>query len=174
MMKLSLPPSKFSPLQQGILFLIAAAVTFGVGYASSVFMRGGDRSWYDKMKPKFTPPDIVFKVVWPVLFVLLAISLFLTLRLYGNNAFYPLFALYILNLVLIFLWTPTFYKWRNFPAAFAEIVAMIAVSLAIIALHVKKTGCMGAAVMMVPYVLWLMFAAVLNGTFLGQTTMKGS
>jgi translocator protein len=156
-MKLQLPSST------DVLLMVASlAVTYAVGYASSWFM--DDRSdWYDKMKPVYTPPGIVFTIVWAIMFFLLSISLFLTLRL--KNVDGPravAIALYAINLVLIFLWTPTFFKWRQFAVALAEIVGMLLISFILIYVHFKRTNSPIAAMTLVPYAMWLVFAFVLN------------
>lgn len=156
-MKLQLPSST------DVLMLVASlAVTFAVGYASSWFTDNRSE-WYDKMKPVYAPPGIVFMIVWAILFFLLSISLFLTLRLKNVDGPRAIaVALYAVNLVLIFLWTPTFFKWRQFAVALAEIVGMLLISFILIFMHFKRTDSPIAAITLVPYALWLVFAFVLN------------
>lgn len=152
------------PSATDVLVLVASlAVTFAVGYASSWFMDQEANDWYEKSKPVYTPPGIVFTIVWAVLFFLLAISLFLTLRLKDLDGPRTVaLALYAINLVLIFLWTPTFFKWRQFAVALAEIAGMFVISAILIFIHVKHTKTPIAAITLVPYALWLAFAFVLN------------
>lgn len=151
------------PTSADVLMLVASlAVTYTVGYASSWFT-DIETDWYEKMKPVYTPPGIVFMIVWAILFFLLAISLFLTLRLKNVDGPRAIaLALYGVTLVLVFLWTPTFFRWRQFAVALAEIVGMLLISFILIFMHLRRTNSPIAALTLVPYALWLVFAFVLN------------
>lgn len=144
-----------------------------IGYASTLVV-GRDKSsltppWYLRNKPRFAPPPLVFSIAWGVLFFLLSASLFMTLRRQGKipaRMFNWLVGLYAANLALVFVWTPTFFRFRKVGLALAEIVAMIAVAIAIAVFQSRLTPvCPGAIVALVPYVLWLLFAAKLTWHF---------
>lgn len=168
---ISLPPSRFSTRSQVGLFIASVAVTYIVGYASTLVTgRTNLRpAWYEMNKPSFAPPPIVFSVAWGVLFMLLSVSMFLTLRRHGRipaRAFGWLIALYAANLALIFWWTPTFFKLRMVGVALAEIAVMIAIVIMITfgQLHLRPV-CPGAIILLVPYGLWLLFATALTVHF---------
>lgn len=152
-----------------LLLVVSLAVTYAIGYMSSWFADSGGAEWYEKTKPAYTPPGIVFAVVWAILYFLLAVSLFLTLRLKNTVGSRSLaIALYAVNLLLVFLWTPTFFRWRQFAAALAEIVGMLLITGVLIFTHLKHTKSTLAAIVLAPYVLWLVFAFVLNLHFVTQ------
>ena len=177
-MPIALPPSRFSTPAQVWLFVASVAVTYLVGYASTLVTgRANLRpAWYEMNKPRFAPPPTVFSVAWGVLFMLLSISLFLTLRRHGRvpaGAFRWLVALYAWNLALIFCWTPTFFKLRKVGLALAEIAAMIAVVITITVLQLRlRPVCPGAIIPLAPYGMWLLFAAALTAHFVGRQVAR--
>ena len=57
--------------------IISFIITFGVGGLSSLLTKGGLESMKMLEKPPLSPPDIVFSIVWPILFFLIAISAYL-------------------------------------------------------------------------------------------------
>ena len=68
------PNAKAFPWGAGILLLLATATTAAAG---AVISGGSSDPWYNALnKPFLTPPDIVFGLVWPVLFILMAAGAF--------------------------------------------------------------------------------------------------
>jgi tryptophan-rich sensory protein len=106
--------------------------------------------WYEKCtRPPWQPPSIVFKIVWPILYVLYALVLYLE----WNHAETRNYL--ILGLVLNLCWVPLF--MANARLALVLLVAMIAVALkSILLMHSP------AKWIFVPYLLWISFASTLN------------
>lgn len=144
-----------------VLSIAASFVPAAIGY---LFTKQEIKSsWYLQKRPSFTPPQIVFPIVWNILYLLLGISLFLTLikKQKNKNVLVYLFAA---NLVLNALWPILFFKYQWFILGFLDIVMMIGVSIAIATLNKS----LSASLLLIPYIIWLCFAGVLNLYFAYQ------
>ncbi len=116
-------------------------------------------SWYENIKPSITPPNYVFPIVWSVLFFLIALSLYFSWISAGKNR--KIVALVfeinlLLNILLIFL----FFKLKNPISSFIEII-FLWISILYMILVLRKIN-KKAAWLLVPYLVWVSFAAVLN------------
>ena len=141
--------------------LLALAMILGVnvfGASPAVFV-GSDTGWIDR--PSFYPPEILFPVVWTLLFTLMGVSLFLVWRQArtGVDVRKPLAAFagqFALNLV----WTPAFFGLQRPDLGLAVIVALwIAIVYTIVTFDRVDRR---AAALLVPYLAWVTFAAALN------------
>jgi len=114
--------------------------------------------WYESLrKPSWTPPNWVFPTVWTILYLLIALAATRVAGLPGNGT---ALALWSLQIALNTLWTPVFFGGHHIRAGLAIIVLLwIAVALAVVAFWVLD---MVAALMMVPYLVWLTLATALN------------
>lgn len=122
---------------------------------------GADNQWYQALeKSPLNPPGWVFGVVWPILYVLLGLSLAMLLHAKGAKQRGRALALFVLQLLLNFAWSPIFFAYHEVGAAFWTIVAMLllAAAAAILFWRIRRS----AALLMVPYIAWLGFAALLT------------
>jgi benzodiazapine receptor len=145
-----------------IKFIICLAVTFTPAVIGSLFTRQAISDWYAYLnKPSFTPPDWLFGPVWTLLYLLMAVSAFLVWQKGLANPLVKIaLALYLLQLILNGLWTPLFFGAKLLLVAFCEIVVLwVAIVLTILAFARVSTP---AAVLLLPYIVWTSFAAVLN------------
>jgi tryptophan-rich sensory protein len=145
-----------------IKFIVCLAVTFSAALSASLFTRSALSEWYINLnKPFFTPPDWLFGPVWTVLYLLMALSALLVWNKGLTNAVVRIaLVLYLLQLILNFLWTPIFFVLRMPFFAFIEILLLwTAIVLTILVFARVSTA---AALLLVPYILWTSFAAVLN------------
>lgn len=117
--------------------------------------------WYTGLaKPSWNPPNWVFGPVWTVLYVLMAFAAWLVWRKEGLWQ-WPL-ALFAVQLALNAAWSWLFFGFHLPGAAFAEIVALLAAILATtLAFWFRSVA---AGILMLPYLGWVCFAAVLNFT----------
>ena len=110
-------------------------------------------------KPSFTPPGIIFPIVWTILYILMGISSYLIYEsnnINKNNAL----RIYALQLIVNMLWTFFFFnlKWYLF-SFFWIILLIVLVSIMIYRfMRINKT----AAYLQIPYLIWLIFASILN------------
>ncbi len=137
------------------LFVLAVATAAVVG---SQFRPG---AWYAALvKPAWTPPDWLFGPVWTILYVMIAISGWLVWREAGfAGAALPL-AAYSLQLVLNAAWTPLFFGLHRPDLGFAGIVLLWLSIIATVVLFWPIHA--GAALLLLPYLAWVTFAAALN------------
>jgi len=134
---------------------------FSAGLFGSIFTH--DLSgWYQNLnKPAFNPPDWVFAPVWTTLYILMALSAFLIWkRGLKNRPVKIALGFFIAQLVLNVLWTPLFFGLKSPFIALVEIVILWIIILLTIIKFTKLS--MLAAIMLVPYILWTSYAAVLN------------
>lgn len=117
--------------------------------------------WYHNLnKPPFNPPDWVFAPVWTVLYITIVISLFLFLKGgWSKEKTLPL-VFFILQMLFNFAWTLTFFGMQNINLAFVVISLMIIFLILTIVSFYKFSK--PAAMLLVPYLLWVVFAAYLN------------
>lgn len=123
----------------------------------------GNYSWYQTLNlPAFTPPGWLFAPVWMVLYVLMATAAF-TLTKNGLSAQQrPALLVFLAQLVLNALWTPIFFGQHSIGLAFLLLLVIIGMTVWTIRLFARTSK--QAAWMLVPYLLWLLFAGVLNAT----------
>lgn len=112
-------------------------------------------------KPKSTPPAILFPIVWTILYILMGISSYLiycnkTDQKFKNRACF----VYIIQLIVNSLWTLFFFRLNMILFAFIWLLLLI---LLVIIMIIKFYNIKPiAAYLQIPYILWLLFAAVLN------------
>ncbi|MBD3414339.1 MAG: tryptophan-rich sensory protein [Candidatus Aminicenantes bacterium] len=135
------------------------------GVVGSVFTAGAVDTWYKEInRPPFTPPDWLFAPVWISLYVLMGISAYLIwnkgLKTKGVQAALMVF---FVQLVLNSLWSILFFGLNWILIAFLEILVLwIAIFIMIYKFYpLSRT----AALIQIPYILWVSFAAILNFSF---------
>ena len=139
----------------GWLLLCFAAASLG-----AVFMPG---EWFAALrKPAWNPPGWVFGPVWSALYTMMAVAAWLVWKRGGFAAQRQPLALFLAQLVLNAAWTPLFFGLHRPGVAFAEIILLwLAIAWTIAAFwRVHRV----AAWLLAPYLAWVSFAAVLNGT----------
>ena len=126
-----------------------------------VFVSTG--GWYVSLhKPWWNPPGWLFGPAWTLLYVLMAVAAWLVWREGGWKAQGRALGLFLVQWLLNKLWTPLFFGLHRPDLAFAEIILLwLAIAATLAAFwRVRKI----AGVLLVPYLAWVSFAAVLNFT----------
>ena len=139
-----------------LLYLAAVAA---VAILGSLATQSAVDTWYSELDtPWFTPPRWVFGPVWTVLYVLIAVSAFLTHRARGEAG--AALAVWWVQLGLNLAWTLVFFGLRAPVAGLVVILAQLAsiVVLMRAAWPLSRT----AALLLVPYLLWVGYATALN------------
>ena len=140
--------------------LIALAIPLGVG-ALSALVSGGMGDYAQLNRPPLSPPGWVFPIVWTVLYLLMGYASY---RVYLSNAPQEekgrALLLYGAQLVLNFLWSPVFFglQWRL--VAFFLLIALWVLVVLTMQAFSKIDELSGD--LLLPYVLWITFAAYLN------------
>lgn len=145
--------------------IIAIVVSELAGIIGSVFTASSVAGWYKTLiRPDIAPPSWVFGPVWTTLFALMGIAAFLIWKK-GIDRKDVRIALYIFagQLVLNTLWSILFFGMQNPGAAFVEIIILWIAILATIISFAKISKAAGW--LLIPYILWVSFAAYLNYSF---------
>jgi len=143
------------------LFL-SLLITLAVGGVAGFATASAIGTWYAALnKPLFNPPNWLFAPVWTLLYILMGIALYLVWRLPAQVRKKAL-VLFFAQLALNFVWSFIFFAFHQIGVAFVEIVLLWLVILITINQFAKLQK--AAALLFVPYILWVSFAAVLNGS----------
>ena len=117
--------------------------------------------WYAGLeKPFFSPPNWLFGPVWTVLFLAMAVAGWMVWRRRGFSGAPVAFTLFGAQLVLNVLWSVLFFGLQSPGAALIEIVVLWIFILATLLAFSKVSR--NASLLLVPYLAWVTFAAVLN------------
>lgn len=110
------------------------------------------------VKPSLSPPSIVFIVVWTILYTLMGISSFLIYK-FDSNEKSDALRIYFIQLVVNALWSLFFFRFEMYLFSFFLIILLLLLVLIMINkfYEINKV----AAYLQIPYVLWLIFAAIL-------------
>lgn len=135
------------------------------GLLGSLVTADSVSTWYAELtRPSFTPPDWTFGVVWPILYVMMGISAFLVWNKgIGQKKVRIALSIFAFHLLLNGLWTPIFFGLNMLLLALIEIIMLWAALLTTI-LYFRKIS-KPAALLLLPYLLWLSFAVILNAAF---------
>jgi tryptophan-rich sensory protein len=140
-----------------------------LGCIAALFLGGAlsrtNLDWYETLiKPDFTPPNIVFIFVWPVLYAMLAMSAIHIGCSPGRDGDRKLaFIWFFIQLVLGVLWAFVFFWLRSPGLGFVVMLAFLAAIVITIVLFDRLSR--AAALLLVPYALWVCYATGLNVTF---------
>ena len=120
--------------------------------------------WYNSLtKPLFTPPSIVFTVAWSFLYLTIFISLLVYASTPSENKRSG-YLFFVAQLLFNFLWSPVFFGLKNILSAL--VVILLIDIFTILTIRKFFTVSKLSAVLLFPYMLWLIFATYLNFAFL--------
>jgi tryptophan-rich sensory protein len=132
-----------------------------IGGISGYFTSTNIATWYVTLiKPSFNPPNYLFGPVWTTLYILMGISLFLALNKAKELDKNRIIVVFSLQLILNFLWSFIFFEFHQLGLALIEIVVMWCSILVMILVFFKTNKF--AALINIPYLLWVSFATVLT------------
>lgn len=140
---------------------LSVLVAEATGILSS-FLSGDVKSTYAGfVKPPFSPPDWMFGIVWPIMYALMGFAAYLVFRHQGDvNKRQNALLAYGFQLFLNFTWSIVFFRLSSVWGGLINIVALDVLVIFTIALfrRIDKT----AANLMMPYLLWILYATYLN------------
>ncbi len=151
------------------------AVCFAASFIGSA-LTGPNRDWYATLtKPSFTPPNGVFPIVWTILFGMMAVAGWLVWRAEADeNDKRAALTWFGTQLIANVLWSFAFFFMQNPPAGLCVILVLLTAIVITIVFFARVSR--AAALLLVPYVLWVGLAAglnfalwVLNSGFVPQT-----
>lgn len=152
----------FHGVNKLVRFSISILICLLVGLVGSVFTMPAIPTWYASLnKPLFSPPNYLFGPVWTTLYILMGISFFLVWgKLKQNQKAKMGIDIFILQLILNCLWSAVFFGLKSPGLALLVIVILWLAILATIAKF--KEVSRPASLLLVPYLLWVSFALILN------------
>lgn len=145
-------------------FVLAMVISFIPGIIGVMFTpTGGSDMWYNALERSVLTPDgWVFGVAWTILYAILGVALFLIMHSKTRCSKAGAYWLFVIQMVLNALWTYLFFGLQLPFSALLVLVALIGISVWMFISFLRISR--GAAWLVVPYILWLLFALYLNGT----------
>lgn len=133
-----------------------------VGIAATPFTISAIRSWYQTLnKPFFSPPNWVFGPTWTILYFLMGVSAFLIWQKgYKSKKAKEALILFIIQLLFNFLWSVFFFGLHSIFLGLLDII-ILWILILITTLKFYKISKI-AAYLLIPYLLWVTFATLLN------------
>lgn len=138
------------------LLIICIILTFFIGNLFAIFI---STSSYNSLNKLINVPSYIFPIVWSVLYLLMAISLYIILNS-NNKIKYQAIKIYFIQFFVNSLWTLLFFKFNLYLFSFIWILLLIILVLIMIIkfYKIKKI----AGILNIFYLLWLIFASILN------------
>ncbi len=144
-------------------------LSFATASTGAVFRPG---AWYANLKkPRWTPPNWAFPVVWSVLFCAIAVSGWLVWEAAGVTA-WPALTLFAVHLLTNAAWSFLFFGKKRLDWAMAEVICLWFMIAAVIAAFAPFSRT--AALLLTPYLAWVSVAAALNFRLLQLNGPRGS
>ena len=158
--------SKEAPMQLSDKFhnihwknlITAVAIPLAVGGLSAWITKDGMKAFETVNQPPLTPPMWLFPVVWSILFVLMGIASYLVVMQKGEDT--KALTLYTVQLIFNFFWSIWFFNLGWYLFAFLWLVALwiLIIATTVAFYRISKP----AAWLMLPYLVWVVFAGYLN------------
>ena len=164
MNRLASPAQLRASFTRWALFWVPAVLLLGrlSGWASG---SAAEDPWFVALdKPAIFPPPVTFGIVWPILYVLMGFAIAIVCAAWGSRYRTPAILAFVLQLAVNLAWSPVFFAEHEISLGLG-IIVLLDVALAVtIALFwkVRRT----AALLLVPYLAWILFATALNWQFL--------
>lgn len=142
--------------------LVAVSLPLLVGSIAGLATSPNIKSWYAYLqKPVFSPPNWIFGPMWSLLYILMGVGLYMIWESEKGELRTRALKFFFIQLAFNFAWSFIFFEFRLIGVAFFEILLVwISVAAMIYTFYpVNKK----AALLQIPYILWVTFATLLNG-----------
>ena len=141
--------------------LIAIAIPIAVGGISALLTMGS-MQYFDLLeKPPLSPPGWLFPIVWSALFVLMGIASYIVVESSADtDEKVGALKFYFIQLIFNLLWSVFFFNFEKYSFAFVWLLTLLFLIILTTARFFKIDK--RAALLMIPYILWVVFAAYLN------------
>jgi len=163
MNRLASPSQLRASFMRWALFLVPAVLL--LGFVSGRL--GGDASdpWFIALeKPSIFPPPAAFGIVWPILYVLMGFAAAMVCAAWGSRYRLPAILAFVLQLGINLAWSPVFFGKHEITLGLYIILLLdVAVLVTVVLFWQVRRA---AALLLVPYLAWILFATVLNYEFL--------
>lgn len=140
--------------------IIAIAIPEAVGALSSLVSGRMGETYQNYVKPPLSPPGWLFPVVWVILFALMGIASYLIFDEPRSREKREALFFYGLQLLVNFIWSPIFFRFEAY--WLAVVVLVVLISLVVVTMIRFKLLNSTAFYLLIPYLIWLIFALYLN------------
>ena len=149
-------------MKKAIRVLIFILICEGAGIIGSVFTMPSIPGWYAGLaKPPFNPPNWIFGPVWTTLYAMMGLSAYLIYQNgIGKKEVKRALAVFAVQILLNTLWSIVFFGAHMIFAA--VIVILLLWEMILVTIIVFHRISKAAAYLLIPYILWVSFATVLN------------
>ena len=141
------------------VLIISVLIPLLVGSVSSL-LSGNMRNMYKTIKqPPLSPPAIVFPIVWTILYILMGVASYFIFNSISEHRTKAL-KIYKISLIFNFFWSIIFFGIAYYLLAFVWLIVLIyiIINMMIVFYRIKPL----AAYLLIPYLVWCLFAAYLN------------
>lgn len=142
---------------KSLAFFVGTALA--VGGISALVSMNGMKEYAKLNKPFLSPPEILFPIVWTILFILMGIGAYRVFESKCENMKKAL-TLYFVQLGVNFFWPILFFDFKAFFGAFLWLLLLWILIFAVIKQFFKCDKLSGY--LLIPYILWVTFAGYLN------------
>jgi benzodiazapine receptor len=151
------PYSKVAQVAGLMGWLAISFVAAAIGAVASV--QAG--AFYSQLvRPNWAPPASIFGPVWSVLYALMGVAAWLVWRVDGLRSAGVALTLFLVQLAFNAIWSWLFFRWHRGALAFLDILLLwLLVAGTVVAFWRIRPA---AGVLLIPYLLWIGFASVLN------------
>ena len=140
-------------------FLIFGFITFSASFIGSITTITSKEPWYSSLnKSGLNPPDWVFAPVWTTLYLFMTIALWSAWH--KNYKDLNLIYIYFIHLFFNTTWSIVFFAYHNIFAALINLIIIISFII-ILMIKYKKISNL-SFILMIPYLLWCIYALTLN------------
>lgn len=144
-----------------VKFILSLLLTLGAGFIAGLFSTNAGSIYGELKQPAFAPPSWLFMPVWIILYTLMGIAFFrILIKGHDTRGFGSAVEYFILQLVFNVLWSVFFFSLNLRGAALVDIVILFIYILITTVKFFKIDK--PAGLLMLPYLIWVAFAAVLN------------
>ena len=140
-----------------IVWLAASLATGAIGALAT---RNAREFYAGLVKPEWAPPGWLFGPVWTVLYLLMGVAAWLVWRRAGWAGAGVALSLFLAQLICNALWSWVFFAWRRGAWALADIVLLVVLIVATLVAFARVDRL--AALLLVPYLAWVLFATALT------------
>lgn len=151
-------------MKSALKITIAVIVCLAIGGLSGFATTDAISGWYATInKPSFNPPNWIFGPVWTLLYIMMGIAAGLVWKAgWERQDVKTALGIFTVQLLLNGLWSLIFFAWESPMWALVEILVLLAFIILTI-IRFKPINAT-AAYLLIPYLLWVSFATVLNAS----------
>ena len=146
------------------LFVVPGVLFLGF-FSGQLANSGPDNAWFAGLvKPSLYPPPQAFGIVWSVLYVMIGFALVLVITARGAPGRKAAIIAFIVQLLLNLAWSPLFFGLHQMLPALV-LLGLLDVAIIITVMLFRRVRPL-AALLLLPYLAWCLFATLLNAQFL--------